>query len=56
MTDSTLWQRQMVQDDEMAEHYQPPNIYLRNYESSKERCNRVEAMNKTGLLDPQRFD
>lgn len=39
-----------------TEHMQQPDIYLRTYETSKERCDRVEQEHATNTLEMDRFN
>ena len=43
-------------DESSSQHEDPANIYLRNYETSKDRCERAYRTNKANLLGRSYYD
>ena len=51
-TATGMEQYQMMQDG----GEEPPSIYIRNYETSKDRCERMSSMNKANILSRTVYD
>ena len=47
-----MWQKQSDNGD----LDEPQSVYVRNYETSKDRCDRIEKFNQAGLLEKVKYD